>query len=239
MVILEIVSLEHLLCGFRRLHWHGVKCLLIKGAHYLNCYHWSLIHGRPNFRSWLSEILPHSINIALAVQTNSGPPLQMSLRSGCPRAPSGGQQGPVGRVALASGHDKLPTRMGSWVCDIRKWSPGSEIVGKFPDNSPVGKTCHCCVQMFNLCSFTFFYLYWSLLATAKTRQNETKCEKNVDFYFVCFKWQGSPVYGGSSSIMSPIWVGSNDPNEPEFHLKVFEVPRNWGQWVCSRTELRR
>lgn len=30
-------------------------------------------------------------------------------------------------------------------------------------------------------------------------------------------------YGGSGSIMSTIWVGSNDPTQSEFHLKMFEV----------------
>lgn len=36
--------------------------------------------------------------------------------------------------------------------------------------------------------------------------------------------------------MSTIWVGSNDPTESEFQLKVFEVHRLWGQWVRLRTE---
>lgn len=57
----------------------------------------------------------------------------------------------------------------------------------------------------------------------KTRQNKTKGQKNAEFYFVCFKWQGNSEYGGSGSIMSTIWVGSNDPTESEFHLKLFEV----------------
>lgn len=70
----------------------------------------------------------------------------------------------------------------------------------------------------------------------KTRQNKTKVQKNAEFRFVCFKWQGNPEYGGSGTIISTIRVGSNDPTESEFHPKVFEVYRRRGQWVCSRTE---
>lgn len=71
----------------------------------------------------------------------------------------------------------------------------------------------------------------------KTRKNKTKGQKNVEFYFVCFKWQGNPEYSGSGPIRSTIWVGSNGPQESEFHLEVFEVHRHWSQWVCNRTEL--
>lgn len=51
---------------FRRLHWHSTKLLIYQSCSpFWNCYHWT-----PTFEFWLSEILPHSMNIALAVQTN-------------------------------------------------------------------------------------------------------------------------------------------------------------------------
>lgn len=98
---------------------------------------------------------------------------------------------------------------------------------------------HCYVPIFNLCSFTYPYLYWSLLAKVKTQQNKAKDQKKTEFSFVrSFVWSGKETeYRGSGSIMSTIWVRANVPAESEFHLKVFEVPRNQGQQACRRTEI--
>ena len=89
MVVLEIVMLEYLLLSIGSWGYTGtapdcsIKLLAILKLLLLNANMWVR----------LSEMLPHSINIALVIQTNFDLSW-VSLRFDCHRAPSGGKQSP-------------------------------------------------------------------------------------------------------------------------------------------------